>query len=111
MTNVLQTYLLLQSVFIADASLDGRALGDAVDPLEQMGELIHLVLGETRSLPAFDPRPGLQVGHADATLAVAGQIVARFAREFARQPDFEDTVDPERFVTVPVDGVCEEKAS
>ena len=71
-----------------------------------MRERLHLVLSEARPLPAFDPRPRLDVRHRVLALAGAGEVVARFSGVLAGQPDLEDAVDTEGFVLVAVDGVC-----
>lgn len=59
-------------VLAADALLHGGPRGNAVNPLEQVRELVELVLLEARDLPALDPRPRLDVGHAVFALALAG---------------------------------------
>lgn len=88
-----------------DALLHGRARGDAVDPLEQVRELVELLLAEAALGPALDPRPRLDVGHRVLALALAGEVLAGLARVLARQPDLEHAPDPERLVVEAVDGV------
>lgn len=70
-----------------------------------MREGLHLLFSETRSLPALDPRPGLDVSNAVLALAVAGQVVARLAGVLARELDFEHAVDAQGFVLEALDGV------
>lgn len=97
---------LVQCVLIAHPPLDRRSFRDAVDPLEQMREGLHVVLCEARELVALDPGPGADVGDGVLALAVAGQVVARLAGVLAAQLDLEDAVDAEGFVAEAVDCVC-----
>ena len=97
---------LIQRVLIAHPPLDRRPFRDTVDPLEQVREGLHIVLGEARELVALDPGPGADVGDGVLALAVAGQVVAGFAGVLAAQLDLEDAVDAEGFVAEAVDGVC-----
>lgn len=97
---------LVQCILIAHPPLDRRSFRDAVDPLEQMREGLHVVLCEARELVALDPGPGADVGDGVLALAVAGQVVARLAGVLAAQLDLEDAVDAEGFVAEAVDCVC-----
>ena len=96
---------LLLHVFIPNAPLHGLTRSNAVHPLQHMREGLHLLGAEAAPLPAFHPRPRLDVCHRVLALARAGQVVARFAGEFARQADFQHAVDAQGFVLVAVDGV------
>lgn len=98
---------LLLDVLVADASLDSGPGGDAVDPLQQVREGLHVLSGKAAALPALDPRPGLDVGHRVLALAGTGEVVARaLGRVLAGQADLEHAVDAQGFVLVAVDGVC-----
>ena len=70
-----------------------------------MRKVLHLLLGETGALPALDPRPGLNVGDAVLTLAVAGQVIARLACILAGQLDLEHAVDAQGFVLEAFNGI------
>jgi len=70
-----------------------------------MREILHLLLAEASLLPALNPRPRLDVGDAVLALAVAGQVLAGFAGEFAREVDFQHAVDAQGFVLEARDGV------
>ena len=70
-----------------------------------MRELVDLLLREARALPALDPRPGLDVGHAVLALTVASQVLARLARVLAGQLDLEHAVDTQGFFLETLDGV------
>jgi hypothetical protein len=97
-------YLLL-NIFITNASLNCGPLRNSVDPLQQVWEGLHVLGREAAALPAFDPRPCLDVGDAVFALALAGEVVSWLACVFAGQADLEDAVDAEGFVLVSVDGV------
>jgi len=96
---------LLQRIIIANTPLHSRTLRNSRNPLLDMREVLHLLLGEARPLPALDPRPGLDVGHAVLALAVAGQVLARLARVLAGQLDLEHAVDAQGFFLEALDGV------
>jgi hypothetical protein len=68
-------------------------------------EGLHVLGREAAALPAFDPRPCLDVRDTVFALTLAGEVVSWLARVFAGQADLEDAVDAEGFVLVSVDGV------
>lgn len=97
--------MLIRAVRVSDPPLHRRPLRDALDPFPQVGERLHLVLGEAAEAPSFHPRPGADVRDRVLALAVAGEVLARRAGELARQVDFEDAVDPQGFVFKALDRV------
>ena len=82
----------------ADAGLDGLAGGNAVNPLQQVRKLSHLLFREAAESPALDPGPGADVSDGVLALAVAGQIVARLAGVLAAEPDLQHAVHAQRLV-------------
>ena len=67
-----------------------------------MRKLLYLV-AEAAEGVALDPWPGADVGDGVFPFSGTGQVVARFARVFARELDFEHAVDAQRFVLESVD--------
>ena len=99
--------LSLGVILVADAPLDGVAGGNTVDPGEEVGEGLELLLGEAAALPALDPGPGLNVRDAVLALAGAHEILARLpAPVYAAQLDLQNAEDTQRLVPETVDGVC-----
>ena len=98
---------LLRIVCIANAPLHGRALGNTGDPLEQVREWGHLLIGEAGAFPNLDPTPRLDVGDAVLALALAGEIVARLAilGVFAAQLNLQHAKDTQSLVSEPGDRV------
>ena len=97
--------MLLELIVIASAALHGRSLRDPIDPLEQMRERLHIVVGESGESVAFHPRPSADISDGVFALAFSGQVVPRFARVLARQMDFEHAVYAQGFVLEALDGV------
>lgn len=58
-----------------------------------MREWLHLLLRETREVPALNPRPGADICHRVLALALASKVFPWLSCVFARQPDFEDAVN------------------
>jgi hypothetical protein len=104
-TKARRTHSLLQRIIIANTPLHRRPLGNPRNPLLQMRERLHVLFGETRLLPALDPRPSLDIGHAVLAFAFAGEVLALFAGVFAGQLDLEHAVDAQGFVAEALDGV------
>jgi hypothetical protein len=104
------TYSLLQIILLPRPLLDRGPLPDAINPLEQMRERTHLLLGEATPLPALDPRPRPDVRNGVLALSLASQVVARLARVFTREVDLEHAVDAEGFVSEAVDRICVAKS-
>lgn len=100
--------LLIERVLLADAALHGGPLRDALDPREQVRELVHLVLRRhLAELPALDPRPGAHVRDGVLALPVAGEVLARLARVVPAQVQLQDAVDALGFFAEAVDGVVD----
>lgn len=70
---------LLLVIFLANTTLDRRTGGNAIEPLEQVGERLDVFGSKSRAFPALDPGPSLDVRNAVFTLAVASQVVPGFA--------------------------------
>lgn len=96
---------LLLLVLLTDTRLDRRSLRNPVNPLEQVRELRHILLGESAELPSLDPGPSADVGNTVLALALASQVFARLAAVLAGQVDFEHTVDAEGLVAEALDSV------
>ena len=91
-TDSYDTYL-LHLIVLPDPPLHRRPLRNPIDPLQQTRELTHLLLRKTTPLPAFHPRPGLEIRNADGSFAAARKPVAWFTRVFAREADLENAED------------------
>lgn len=74
---------LLQVIFLANARLDRRSLGNAIHPLQQMRELAHLLLGEASPLPTFDPGPSPDISDGVLALSLSSEVLTRLAGVFA----------------------------
>lgn len=92
-------------VLLAGPPFDRRPLRDPLDPLQQVGERLHVLLAEAGEPVPLDPRPRADVRDRVFAFAVAGQVLARLAGVLAAQLDLEDAVDSEGFVAETVDGV------
>lgn len=97
---------LLLHIFVSNASLHRIPRGNAIDPLQQMRERLHLLFRESSSLPAFHPWPSLNICHRIFAFAGTGEVFARTVAVDSRKTDFENAVDAEGFVLVAVDCVC-----
>ena len=101
-----RSHSLLQIIRLSNPPLHRRPLGNPIDPLQQMRELIHILLRERRvPVPALDPRPSLHIGNAILALALARKVVFGVAAVFAAEVDFEHAEDAQGFVFEAVDGV------
>lgn len=97
--------LLRDGVLVPRSPLHSRPLRDSVNPFQKMRERRHLLLGETRHLPALDPRPGSNISDAVLALPTPRKVLSRLAGIFARKPDLKDAVDAESFVLEALDGI------
>jgi len=96
---------LLQSIPLPNTPLHRLPARDPLDPLLQVREVFHLLLGEAGLLPTFDPRPGLDVRNTVLALAAASEVFAFFAGVLARELDFEHAVGAQGFLLEALDGV------
>lgn len=92
-------------IFLANTPLHGRPLRYSVNPLLQMRERFHVILGKARELPTLDPWPGADIRNRIFTFTFTSEILARRASILAAQLDLEYTVDAEGFVLEAVDGI------
>ena len=99
------SHSLPQIVRLPNTPLHRRPLRNAVNPLLQVREVLHLLLSKARLLPTLDPGPGLDVRDAVFAFTVAGQVLAGFSRVFARELNFEHAVGAQGFFFEALDGV------
>ena len=96
-------------VRLANALLHSGSRRNAVNPLQEVREVLHLFLSEPTTFPTLDPWPGTDVCNGILALAVASEVFARLSGVFARELDLENAEDAEGFVTETSDGVYSSK--
>ena len=98
---------LIRLILLARSLLHRRPLRNAINPLQQMRQLLHLLLWHARELPAFHPWPRRYISDTILPLPVTREVIPRLSRVFAGKVDLEDAVDAEGLVAEAVDGVGE----
>lgn len=81
---ILQAALLRQRVLIPGPPLHSRPLSNPINPLQQMRERLHLLLGKARETPTLHPRPSADISNAVLTLATTCEVLSRLADILAR---------------------------
>lgn len=97
--------LFLRLIGLPDSPLDSRSLRNPGNPLQQMGERLHIFLGKAAETVPLYPWPCSNIGYRVFSLPLSGEILSWLSRVFPRKMDFKHAVHAEGFVAEPFNGV------
>lgn len=72
----------VRRILVTYPRLNGRPLGNPLDPLFQMRERLHILVREAGKLISLHPRPGTNIGNRVFPFALSGEIFAWLACVF-----------------------------
>ena len=98
--------LIFRQISLPNPPLDGRSLRNSGNPLQEVGERLHLFLGNAHVSIPLNPWPCSNIGDRVFPLAIAGEIVPWFSRKFSRKLNFKHAVHAEGFVTEAFNSIC-----